>query len=61
MTLKLHNTLSGTKEAFEPLKAGHAGMYTCGPTVWNYAHVGNLRAFSSTTSPAATCRSAVMT
>jgi len=45
VTLKLHNTLTGTKDVFEPLKAGHAGMYTCGPTVWNYAHAGNLRAF----------------
>ena len=45
MTLRLHNTLSGTKEVFEPINAGSAGMYTCGPTVWNYAHVGNLRAF----------------
>jgi cysteinyl-tRNA synthetase len=45
VTLKLHNTLTGTKDVFEPLKAGRAGMYTCGPTVWNYAHVGNLRAF----------------
>jgi cysteinyl-tRNA synthetase len=45
VTLKLHNTLTGTKDVFEPLTAGRAGMYTCGPTVWNYAHVGNLRAF----------------
>jgi len=45
VTLKLHNTLTGTKDVFEPLKAGRTGMYTCGPTVWNYAHVGNLRAF----------------
>jgi cysteinyl-tRNA synthetase len=45
VTLRLHNTLTGTKDAFEPIKAGHVGMYTCGPTVWNYAHVGNLRAF----------------
>jgi cysteinyl-tRNA synthetase len=45
VTLKLHNTLTGTKDVFEPLRPGHAGMYTCGPTVWNYAHVGNLRAF----------------
>ena len=45
MTLKLHNTMTGTKDVFGPLQAGHAGMYTCGPTVWNYAHVGNLRAF----------------
>jgi cysteinyl-tRNA synthetase len=45
VTLKLHNTLGGTKEVFEPIEAGHVGMYTCGPTVWNFAHIGNLRAF----------------
>ena len=45
MTLKLHNTLTGSKDSFEPLQDGHVGMYTCGPTVWNFAHVGNLRAF----------------
>jgi cysteinyl-tRNA synthetase len=45
VALKLHNTLTGTKDAFEPLAPRHAGMYTCGPTVWNFAHVGNLRAF----------------
>src|SRR5438128_4343823 len=45
MTLRLHNTLTGTKDVFEPLEAGHVRMYTCGPTVWNFAHVGNLRAF----------------
>ena len=45
MGLTLHNTLTGTKDVFEPLQRGHVGMYTCGPTVWNFAHVGNLRAF----------------
>jgi cysteinyl-tRNA synthetase len=45
VTLRLHNTLTGQKEEFEPLEKGHVRMYTCGPTVWNYAHVGNLRAF----------------
>jgi len=45
VTLRLHNTLTGTKDAFEPLSPGHVRMYTCGPTVWNFAHVGNLRAF----------------
>src|SRR5262252_8079575 len=43
--LRLHNTLSGAEEPFEPLEKGVVRMYTCGPTVWNYAHVGNLRAF----------------
>jgi cysteinyl-tRNA synthetase len=45
VTLRLHNTLTGSKDVFEPLEDGRAGMYTCGPTVWNFAHVGNLRAF----------------
>jgi cysteinyl-tRNA synthetase len=45
VTLRLHNTLTGTKDAFQPLTPGQVGMYTCGPTVWNFAHVGNLRAF----------------
>jgi cysteinyl-tRNA synthetase len=45
VALKLHNTLTGTKDLFEPLEPGRVGMYTCGPTVWNFAHVGNLRAF----------------
>ena len=45
MTLRLHNTLTGAKEEFQPLEPGRVTMYTCGPTVWNFAHIGNLRAF----------------
>jgi cysteinyl-tRNA synthetase len=45
VTLRLHNTLTGAKAEFSPLEKGVVRMYTCGPTVWNYAHVGNLRAF----------------
>ena len=45
MTLHLHNTLTGVKELFEPLEQDRVRMYTCGPTVWNFAHIGNLRAF----------------
>jgi len=45
VTLRLHNTLTGTKDAFEPLQPGRVTMYTCGPTVWNFAHIGNFRAF----------------
>jgi len=45
VTLRLHNTLTGTKDVFEPLDGSHVRMYTCGPTVWNFAHIGNLRAF----------------
>src|SRR2546430_17294509 len=43
-SFRLHNTLTGTKDVFEPLEAGRVRMYTCGPTVWNFAHVANLRA-----------------
>ncbi len=41
----LHNTLSGEKELFKPLKEGQLSMYNCGLTVYNYAHVGNLRSY----------------
>jgi len=43
MTLQLHDTLQGKKVPFEPLKAGEVTMYLCGPTVYNYAHIGNAR------------------
>jgi cysteinyl-tRNA synthetase len=43
--LRLHNTLSGKTEAFVPLRAGEVKMYTCGPTVYDYAHIGNFRTF----------------
>jgi len=45
MALKLYNTLSRKKEEFAPLKKGEVRMYTCGPTVYNYAHIGNFRAY----------------
>jgi cysteinyl-tRNA synthetase len=43
--LRLHNTISGQVEEFVPLEPGHVRMYTCGPTVHDYAHVGNFRTF----------------
>ena len=43
MTLRLYNTLSREKETFEPLRAGAVGIYVCGPTVYDYAHIGNAR------------------
>jgi cysteinyl-tRNA synthetase len=43
--IQLHNTLSGNVEAFVPLEAGEVRMYTCGPTVYDYAHIGNFRTF----------------
>ncbi len=45
MTLRLYNTLSRQVETFEPLQAGKVSLYTCGPTVYNYAHIGNFRTF----------------
>ena len=43
--LKLYNTLTRKKEEFVPLKKGTVKMYLCGPTVYNYAHIGNMRAY----------------
>ncbi|HOM73026.1 MAG TPA: cysteine--tRNA ligase, partial [Armatimonadota bacterium] len=43
--MQLFNTLTRTKEEFIPLEPGKAGLYTCGPTVYNYAHIGNLRSY----------------
>ncbi len=43
--LALFNTMGRKKEPFVPLEPGRAGMYTCGPTVYNYAHIGNLRTY----------------
>lgn len=45
MEIHLHNTLTGTKQEFKPLKDGQVSMYNCGPTVYDYAHIGNLRAY----------------
>lgn len=43
--LKLYNTLTRTKEVFTPINSDQVTMYTCGPTVYNYAHIGNLRSY----------------
>ncbi len=43
MALRLYNTLTRAKEAFEPLDPGHVRMYVCGPTVYDFAHIGNAR------------------
>jgi len=45
MALKLYNTLTRQKEEFVPIKGKKVGLYTCGPTVYNFAHIGNLRAY----------------
>ena len=45
MTIKLFNTMSRKLEDFQPLVAGKVGFYSCGPTVYHYTHLGNLRTF----------------
>ena len=45
MPLKFYNTLTREKEIFVPINPPHVGFYSCGPTVYNYAHIGNLRAY----------------
>jgi cysteinyl-tRNA synthetase len=45
MALRIYNTLSGQVEEFKPLEDNKVRMYTCGPTVYDYAHIGNYRTF----------------
>ncbi len=45
--IHITNSLSGKKELFEPVNAGHVGMYVCGPTVYSDVHLGNVRTFMS--------------
>ena len=45
MPFSFYNTLGRETQVFEPIQAGKAGFYGCGPTVYNYAHIGNLRAY----------------
>jgi cysteinyl-tRNA synthetase len=46
MALRFYNTLTQRVEEFQPLHDNEVRMYTCGPTVYNYAHIGNLRTFT---------------
>jgi len=46
MALRLYNSMTRKKEVFEPLEAEKVRMYTCGPTIYNFAHIGNFRAYA---------------
>ena len=43
--MQIYNTLTGRKEEFKPVEPGKVSMYTCGPTVYHFAHIGNLRSY----------------
>ncbi len=45
MKFSVYNTLTGIKEEVIPIEEGKIKLYTCGPTVYNYAHIGNLRTY----------------
>ncbi len=45
--IKIYNSLTGKKEVFQPINEGYVGMYVCGPTVYSYVHLGNVRTFMS--------------
>ena len=45
MSLRLYNTETRSSDRFTSLQEGKVGMYTCGPTVYHYAHIGNLRTY----------------
>ncbi len=45
MSLQFYNSLKREKEIFQPIEKGKVGLYTCGPTVYDYAHIGNFRTF----------------
>ncbi|MCK4635924.1 MAG: cysteine--tRNA ligase [Candidatus Moranbacteria bacterium] len=45
--LKIYNTFTNKKEEFKSINAGKVGMYTCGPTVYDYIHIGNIRSYTT--------------
>ena len=46
MVMKFFNSFGNKLEEFKPIKAGFVGLYTCGPTIYNYAHIGNLKCYT---------------
>lgn len=46
MTIRFYNSLTRKVEEFTPVRPGEVRLYSCGPTVYNFVHIGNLRAFA---------------
>ncbi|MFZ2763818.1 MAG: cysteine--tRNA ligase [Minisyncoccia bacterium] len=46
MAIKLHNTLTGSLDEFKPIDSGEVKMFVCGPTVYDYAHIGNAKTYT---------------
>ena len=47
MALKIYNSLTRQKELFVPIHKGHVNMYVCGPTVYDHAHIGHAKSYTS--------------
>ena len=45
MAIQFYNSMTRGKEPLQPIEPGKVGLYTCGPTIYNYAHIGNFRAY----------------
>ena len=57
----LYNSLTKTKDEFVPNEPGKVSIYTCGPTVYHFAHIGNLRTYIMRIFSTVTCATAAMT
>ena len=58
MTIRLFDTMAGTARELVPIEPGHVRVYSCGPTVYGPAHIGNFRSFLSPICWFATCATA---
>ena len=59
--MKIFNTLTRSKEEFKPIEEGKVKIYACGPTVYNFIHIGNARRFAFLTFFAASLSISAMT
>ena len=54
--MQIYNSMTRKKEEFKPIHEGKAGIYACGPTVYNYFHIGNARPFIIAATRSSSCR-----